>query len=413
MDCYSYRSLFAVLPTYYRMSKRPQSDYGDSPEAKRPMTFSTFPVSSCQSYMGHCPEYKQPVEIQSYSIDGSRRVWFDQRELKYYVPPNISPPGPSLNRGYEKYIKRDESVPEHLDTLLDALTTARQAEPEKNIAQANIVTWRGIMTKIFCTPYSRKEPWELCATRYNGSIYLEERTTEHKKQHEAAMSDRHKQMAYWGYRFESFCTATEPNGQPDPNDVPNTNIQYCVVVKTRLGRNTLLMGAEVDCIEGTKPEKQDPKNPLHQYIELKTSRRIDTQRQKDNFEKFKLLKFWAQSFLVGVPRVICGFRDDNGDLCGLETFKTMEIPRRVRDNTRAWNPSVCMNFADQFLNWLQKVVTEDDPTVTYTISWQEPWREIRLIRATGKEDVFLTQRYLDGKISHDIGGPRAHTPSGR
>jgi hypothetical protein len=29
------------------------------------------------------------------------------------------------------------------------------------------ITWRGIMSKILCTPYSRKEPWEFRATRYN------------------------------------------------------------------------------------------------------------------------------------------------------------------------------------------------------------------------------------------------------
>lgn len=55
-----------------------------------------------------------------------------------------------------------------------------------------------------------------------------------------------------------------------------------------------------------------------------------------SFFSFKLLKFWAQSFLIGVPKVICGFRDDDGVLSHLETFKTLEIPRKVRHGTGAW-----------------------------------------------------------------------------
>lgn len=79
---------------------------------------------------------------------------------------------------------------------------------------------------------------------------MEEQATEQKLRQEQTMSERQKLMSYWGYSFESMCTATEPQGTPDPDDVPNTNVQYCVAVKTRLGRNTIAMGAEVDCIEG-------------------------------------------------------------------------------------------------------------------------------------------------------------------
>ena len=29
-------------------------------------------------------------------------------------------------------------------------------------------------------------------------------------------------------------------------------------------------------------------------------------------KKFKQIKWWCQSFLVGVPTIVCGFRDDDG-----------------------------------------------------------------------------------------------------
>jgi RAT1-interacting protein len=47
-------------------------------------------------------------------------------------------------------------------------------------------------------------------------------------------------------------------------------------------------------------------------VELKTNRLTEHPRQQANFERHKLLKFWIQSFLAGVPHICCGFRDDFG-----------------------------------------------------------------------------------------------------
>jgi hypothetical protein len=44
--------------------------------------------------------------------------------------------------------------------------------------------------------------------------------------------------------------------------------------------------------------------------ELKTNKMLTTERDRTSFERYKLLKFWSQSFLAGVPRVVVGFRDD-------------------------------------------------------------------------------------------------------
>ncbi|RCH99426.1 Protein rai1, partial [Rhizopus stolonifer] len=109
-----------------------------------------------------------------------------------------------LNGGYEDRIQRDESIPEHIDTLLDAITHAKED------LSVDIVTWRGILTKILCTPYSRKEPWEFRATRYKDTIYIEEQVTEEKKRQESQATDRQKRMSYWGYRFETLCTVPKP-----------------------------------------------------------------------------------------------------------------------------------------------------------------------------------------------------------
>ena len=69
----------------------------------------------------------------------------------------------------------------------------------------------------------------------------------------------------------------------------------------------------------------------------------------DNFER-KLLKFWIQSFLLGVPKIVVGFRSRDGLLVRLEEIETHTIPQTVQRRGRArWNGNACINFASAFL----------------------------------------------------------------
>ena len=97
------------------------------------------------------------------------------------------------------------------------------------------------------------------------------------------------------------------------------------------------------------------------------------------FDRHKLLKIWAQSFLPGVPQVIIGYRDDQGYVQTVEHLKTMEIPRMVRGKQGMWEAGVCLNFADALLEWLRTKMTVDDPEVVYTIQYQPETGEVRLV----------------------------------
>ena len=46
--------------------------------------------------------------------------------------------------------------------------------------------------------------------------------------------------------------------------------------------------------------------------------------------RFKLIKWWAQSFLIGIEKVIGGFRDDDGVVRRLETFNTLDMARMCK-----------------------------------------------------------------------------------
>ena len=42
--------------------------------------------------------------------------------------------------------------------------------------------------------------------------------------------------------------------------------------------------------------------------------------------RFKLIKWWAQSFLVGIPKIVCGYRDDDGVVHRLEEMDVQTLP---------------------------------------------------------------------------------------
>ena len=64
----------------------------------------------------------------------------------------------------------------------------------------------------------------------------------------------------------------------------------------------------------------------------------------------KLLKFWIQSFLLGVPKIIVGFRNQNGILQRLEELETKNIPGFVkRQGKGIWDGNLCINFTAAFL----------------------------------------------------------------
>lgn len=95
-----------------------------------------------------------------------------------------------------------------------------------------------------------------------------------------------------------------------------------------------------------KPDrKEDPIN----WVELKTSAEIRNERDLIKYER-KLLKFWAQSFLLGVPKIVVGFRDEHGILHRMEEMETRDIPMKVKRHGRGiWDGNICINFTASFL----------------------------------------------------------------
>ncbi|KAK0147402.1 Decapping and exoribonuclease protein [Merluccius polli] len=406
-------------PSSYQNHKR-NKDYESvsvNPEHKRvrqshpPHHGGSPPVSSAspcralstrrQLYEKDFPVYKQPVEVGSFSLDGERRFFNDARQMRYFVKPHPRP-NFDLRDGYkDRFVKRDDGVKEKLDHILRWIL-ANRSKLQSSVSAASsspalgvdIVTWRGHLTKLLTTPYETQEGWLLAATLFRGTLYISEVETEASRHDRDNRTERHEEMMYWGYKFEQYLCADDIKGSPNPVGVVNTNEAFCTVVQTKLADHKLLFSGEVDCRDGG-PEA--PAAPAC-YIELKTSAEICTPKQRSNFHRFKLLKWWAQSFLPGVPRIVAGFRDPDGLVVGTETIQISKISHLIKNEYNCWKPTVCMNFCCEFLSFVRTVVREDNPRVVHLFSW-DPHQDVTYSVHRDTTYCFLPPWYVEGMAS--------------
>lgn len=202
---------------------------------------------------------------------------------------------------------------------------------------------------------------------------------------------------YWGYKFETLSLLNAPwsetsreeiEGRED--DVVDNYAQYCSICKTGIGGASMIIGGEVDGVLGHKP---DNPNEAARWVELKTARRPQNDKNIRIHEK-KLLKFWAQSFLLGVPKIFIGYRSPDGILENIEELDTQRIPSNIQRMGRfKWNGSLCINFTGVFLDFLKQTIVGDGV-----------WRirraveggaiEVFKVQDTGTGDI-LKQSFLD------------------
>ncbi|KAG6014773.1 decapping endonuclease targeting mRNA [Claviceps pusilla] len=332
---------------------------------------NVFPMQPMGRFSGPSQPVKRPKEFACFSYDENHEFRLDDSSIKYYYTPRI---GADLSRGFNTFQKLDDSGDEHLDSLLKTII-AHEKETGKKI-DAHVVTWRGMMTKVFIEE--------------NNEFKVRSRLNESRR------GPRHgpplEVMQYWGYKFETLSTLPQTWHETSreyienrENQVVNNKEQYCSVVRTGIGSTILCLGGEVDAIWDIKPPPGEPIN----WVELKTSLEIRSPGDLDNFHR-KLMKFWIQSFLLGVPKIIVGFRTRDGILVDVQEIETRNIPQTVNARPGArWNADMCVNFAGEFLQWVRSVINDEGV-----------WR-IRRRAASHAIEVFKVQETGHGDILSD------------
>ncbi|KAK7016290.1 RAI1 domain-containing protein [Favolaschia claudopus] len=305
------------------------------------------------------PAFQQPTQIISFSYTPARKLEFTNSALRFLA---ALPPRPQLSYAYERWQRRPETRP-RIDGLLRALSTARAKNHPSLANGVGAVGWRGVLTRIMTAPYEERDGWDMNVMCVDGVLYFEEHLDEAKLRAKNDLAPRQRLNTYYGYAFESYCTSEKPstsnvpcvNVPQAPGDPPgwggdvDTNVQWCSVVRTKLGDTRLVIGGEVDCVRGTYTSKTDT------FVELKTSLVIRGAQDEMRFEK-KLLKFYMQSFLLGVPEILVGFRTPSGEITTTQTFKTVELPRLVRGKAHGWDPRRCFAWGNELLEFLKKNV---------------------------------------------------------
>ncbi|KAG8194578.1 hypothetical protein JTE90_013316 [Oedothorax gibbosus] len=245
----------------------------------------------------------------------------------------------------------------------------KSLDPPNKTSKVDFITVRGTLQRIMCTPFVAgfyRNQWEVCATKFNGVIYFTAIDSDLDLLENETMTERHQQYQAWGYKFEQYMTTDKVDGKPDLTSKNHQLEEFCVVLKNAINEYTLLYKAEIDAvIPGRHPGPGSGDTSC--YIELKTSRIIYSLDQQLKFIKHKMVTWWAQSYIAGIPEIVCGRRTANGIVTSLQILSVNCLPEQSKD---MWSEEDCLNFCDKFLNFLKKTVIEDNYNVVYKFSYK-------------------------------------------
>ncbi|KAF5018212.1 hypothetical protein F66182_9815 [Fusarium sp. NRRL 66182] len=353
-----------------------------------------FSVQPIGRFAGASQPVKRPKEFACFSYDDNHEYRQDDSSLKYYYTPRL---GADLSKGFDTFQKLDDTGDDHLDSLLKTIIS-HEKETGKKI-DANIVTWRGMMTKIMATPFEQMDGF----IEENNAYKMASRANQ--GQNPRRRGPPLEVMQFWGYKFETLSTLPAPWAEISrdfienrENEVVNNKAQYCSVVRTGIGKSVLCLGGEVDAIWDSKPEEKG--TPIN-WVELKTSAEIRNQGDMEAFNR-KLMKFWIQSFLLGVPRIVVGFRTRDGILVDLKDIETHRIPETVNAHPNPkWNADMCVNFAATFLDWLMENIN-DEGVWRIQRQPQSPTIELFKVEETGHGDI-LSDEFKNWRIKLALG----------
>lgn len=367
----------------------------------------TFPLLS----RAETTALKHPKEVFCFSRNGAGEWSADENVARseavsyFYFPDSYVDANYDLLAG----IKTFQKIPEE-DNVADFplyLSAIKQHEQKTGKkTRADIITFRGIMTKLLTLPYNLNNQIQLYVVAFDGQLFIKNDDELDMKNRAAEATknspdqDRYLQVCeYGGYKFETLVTLPKPWAECSRASIEKRNKkvvsnyeQYISVVTTGIGKVRTLLAGEVDCVWDYLPDEKDD-DVLSHYVELKTSRAIDKPHQVATFEK-KLFRTWAQCFLLGIKRIVYGFRDDKHILRDVEIYNTEEVPLLIKNNNIPQNGAkiVCINALKWYgavLEWIHKSIDLGDELKAYKITYDPGLRTFSLAECIGDENKTL------------------------
>ncbi|XP_076279190.1 decapping and exoribonuclease protein-like isoform X2 [Lasioglossum baleicum] len=351
--------------------------------------------------MGPTDQFTKPQIVGSYSIQGDRSYCSDLSQLKYYKEPE------------NVYFNLDDNPPanvqienEKLDFLLrwmsdnfDQIKVQHSDNATKRWLEPEIVCYRGLLTTLFSTPYDT-EGWIVCASKFRGTIYLCGFDSDAKKLRISRETSYQKKCCSWGHKFEEYMLADSPFENPDLSIPPNGEL--CCMFKSMFGGTTFLYGAEIDGIRSSHRITDTRIGKDVELIELKTiSMRAITRHGHIKYNRANtILKWWLQSYLVGIPRIVCGCRNDNGIVTEIREYK---LARLADDFKHCWNFEACSSFLTGFLKRIKATVVRNYNECIYKFTYHPERKTIEVDELKPSpylEYTFLHSWYIDAAKRH-------------
>lgn len=370
---------------------------------------------------------KQPRELFTYSRDIEGNYHYENAEREamsyYYLPDSYIDYGIDLQSGYSKF----KQIPEEANTksfkyLLKAIQNYEIKQNKK--ITSDIITFRGIMTRIMNIPYNLTDPLDLYIVVFDGQIFIDfdnELEMNRKIEQEQRLKQTNtpekyeyiKKCQYSGYKFETISTISKPWSEVSRSTIESRNKkvvnnyeQYLSVIRTGIGQVKLTLAGEIDCCWDYLPDESSKR--LNHYVELKTSRIIENNMQVVNFEK-KLFKTWCQCFLMGIGKIIYGFRDDNLFLKNVEIYNTEEIPILIKNNPltdpnpktgesskigKKINCTNALKWYGAVVEWINNSIDKNDESKSFRLKY-DPVRKSFTLSETSEE---MNQSLRNGDI---------------
>lgn len=306
---------------------------------------------------------KQPKEVAYYSRNQQGDIIpFDDGKLKYYyLPDNDINKDIDLNSGFKKF-KNCQQTFKDIATLEPILETIIQYETLKGKPlKCDIVAYSETIEKLICSSFenSKINPIDMRLIAYKGQLYIKDMTLQRDSKKQMTAQD------YIPYKFETIATLTQPlpyiqrdTLEKRHRKISNNGDNFFSLVKTGVSKAKYLLCGDINCIYDFK---QDGKDNLKHYTKLCVSPIVSNLNDSHKFETL-IFKTWLRCFLMGIPKIIYGFYDNNNILKTVEEFTTEQIPILFKEH----NPDLatkCTNaikWYGLFSEWLLKIVPHEE-----------------------------------------------------
>lgn len=270
----------------------------------------------------------------------------------------------NLLAGFKPDIDWLQSSKSKLDSLLEIIKL-RGINPFDN----DFIVMRGYLKTIMTTMFLTREKWRIGASKFKNTIFI---GSYRRKEPSHSNSLESNQQAFRHYNLRNLLTTPGSSGREDSDNIALKD-EYISVFQSELRRRNessfkLLYAGELDAL--FEPES-DP-NRLENYVNIKMTTEEKNDKQKNIFERLKLVQWWSVSVLSGCSKIVVAKRDNEFNIRGFEELKVDSIPRicyKYYDRNRALNV-MAIDYLYQFLRRVQIVMNnEHNPKVVYLFEY--------------------------------------------